>query len=208
MNNDNRRVVGTQQHPTHSSTPIPLAVPSQPCTCVSSSPLSSSFLISAQPIAKHTYALIIGISDYQPPWDRLNASINDALAFRAFLTESLHVPPENIIGLFNANATRAGILSGCYELELISEPAGKDACIIIYYAGHGSSHVRPPEWRIWESDSEMVEMMCPVDIGTRDWRGRVVEGIPDRTVCHLLNKLSKLRGNNIVGTPAFHLITC
>lgn len=75
-------------------------------------------------------------------------------------------------------------------------------CIIIFYAGHGARTEKPRQWKDWASDGGFVEMLCPSDIsmiGTNS-RGedKATEGIPDRTVCYLLNWLSRRNGNNIV----------
>ena len=127
--------------------------------------------------------------------------MNDANDMEKYLLSSLQVPSQNLINLRNEQATRTGILEGCKKLQDISEGA-EDPCFIIFYAGHGARSAKPVEWSDWESDSDQVEVLCPCDIGVvRD--GEVVEGIPDRTVCYLLNRLSKQRSNNIVRTPLF-----
>ncbi|KAF6744341.1 hypothetical protein DFP72DRAFT_85644 [Ephemerocybe angulata] len=146
-----------------------------------------------------TYALVIGINEYQSPeYSDLTAGVGDANAMASFLETTLKVPAENIINLRDRQASRRGILNGFKALELRSEKSFS-TCIIIFYAGHGARTERPLEWQDWATDSEHVEMLCPSDIGmpTGSLDGSVVEGIPDRTVCYLLNGLSQLRGNNI-----------
>jgi hypothetical protein len=44
----------------------------------------------------------------------------------------------------------------------------------------------------------MIEMICPSDIGKVEGNSAPVEGIYDRTISALLNKLSKEMGPNIV----------
>ena len=124
--------------------------------------------------------------------------MNDADAVDTYLRTTLNVPKENVINIRNAQASRQGILNSFQRLEKITAPA-QQPCIIIFYAGHGARTEKPPQWLDWATDSDFVEMLCPCDIGIEleDGEG-VVEGIPDRTVCYLLNQLSTLRGNNIV----------
>lgn len=150
-----------------------------------------------------TFALIIGIDKYQSPdYSDLEAAANDANKMTEYLQSVLGVPEQNIINLRNEQASRRGILDGFQALQTLTgtaETATSNPCIIIFYAGHGARTEKPMEWEDWAMDSAQVEMLCPYDIGMPLGTGdnRVVEGIPDRTVCYLLNQLSKLRGNNI-----------
>lgn len=190
---------------------------------------------------------MIGINDYANG-RTLNAARPDAEGFRDnFLKKVLGLPDENIISLFDGEATRQGILDGFKRLESITqryyEQSGDKAggmaedavgdkagdklqelrpgpSMIIFFAGHGARSVKPDDWGDWAPDSDHVEMLCPSDIdmplgspvenvqcSDGDVNGnpanspKVVEGIPDRTVCWLLNRLSKERGNNIVSLP-------
>ena len=184
---------------------------------------------------------MIGIDDYATKRN-LHAARADAEAFRDFLKKTIGVPDENIICLFDKEATRQDILDGFEKLERITgryyenkpgrnaeetagdKPGGQSQeprlgpCMIIFFAGHGARNTKPDGWGDWAPDSSHVEMLCPSDItiplgypvdekaepNEEDTKGepadssKVVEGIPDRTVCWLLNKLSAKRGNNIV----------
>jgi hypothetical protein len=182
---------------------------------------------------------VIGINDYANG-HTLNAARPDAEGFRDnLLKKVLGLPDGNIISLFDGEATRQGILDGFKRLESIAKGQAGDEergnaeetegheqsqeprlgpCMIIFFAGHGARSRKPDGWGDWAPDSNLVEMLCPSDIGTLlgspvgenvqfndgDVNGKpasspkVVEEIPDRTVCWLLNRLSKKRGNNIV----------
>jgi hypothetical protein len=78
-----------------------------------------------------------------------------------------------------------------------------DPCIIIYYAGHGASSARPDGWENWATDRDRIEQLCPSDIGA-EVDGQVVEGIPDRVICGLINSLAEERGNNIVSPNSLY----
>jgi len=85
-----------------------------------------------------------------------------------------------------------------FEKMRLNEQIVKDeAAIIIYFAGHGASVPKPPEWVDWATADEHIEMMCPSDVGVKV-DDKVVVGIPDRTISVLLNSLSELKGDNIV----------
>ena len=63
-------------------------------------------------------------------------------------------------------ATRQGILDAFKALETKTEGT-VDPCIIIYYAGHGASSPRPDGWEDWATDRNLIEQLCPSDIGTK-----------------------------------------
>lgn len=174
---------------------------------------------------------MIGINDYaSPEFPNLAAACNDADSMATFLKDIVRVPSQNLINLRNGQATRHGILGGFKELEKLTakyydetggseRDPGPGPCMIIFFAGHGARTPKPAGngWGDWAPDSAHVEMLCPSDIGmplSIDRDGAVkdtgesglVEGIPDRTVCWLLNQLSKSRGNNIV-SPRYHRVT-
>ncbi|RXW16987.1 hypothetical protein EST38_g8865 [Candolleomyces aberdarensis] len=143
------------------------------------------------------YALVIGINVYpaSPEYTNLRAAVADADAIEEFLVDQLKVLPENIISLRDGEATRQGILDAFRTLET-NTAATVDPCIIIYYAGHGASSPRPEEWEDWATDREWIEQLCPSDLGALVG-GQVVQGLPDRVICGLLNSLAEKRGNNI-----------
>ncbi|KAJ6579078.1 caspase domain-containing protein [Mycena vulgaris] len=136
------------------------------------------------------FALIIGIDRYAnsdlPP---LKGCVNDAEAFRDYLTGALLVPNTkgHIKMLTNEQAKRAQILQ-TFDEHLIQNSRIRDVdstgsagdTIIFFFAGHGS---RP------ESTVRGAVDSIP--------RGRPVYGIPHRTVNNLLRRLAERKGNNI-----------
>jgi Caspase domain len=150
----------------------------------------------------NVYALVIGINRYQTQdWDDLNGAVDDANSFESFLLHKLNVPSSQIINLRDEEASRKNILQALdHDLMKKSLDCVGDPAFIIYYAGHGASTQKPHDWEFWATNSNNIEMLCPSDLGLPlDEDGvDVVQGIPDRMICHLLNKLSRARGNNIV----------
>lgn len=150
--------------------------------------------------------MIIGIDAYTPGsgYKALNGAVTDAKRVESYLTDVLNVPPANIRQLLNEKATRAGILAAFQGLALDEGITKDESAIVIFYAGHGASTSKPEGWKDWEAAGGQVEMLCPVDIvdGNESCK---IDGIPDRTIAALLDKLSQAKGNNIVGVHDFRL---
>ncbi|KAJ3541372.1 hypothetical protein NMY22_g3910 [Coprinellus aureogranulatus] len=146
-----------------------------------------------------TYALLIGINKYaKPDICNLRSACIDADNMDEFLRNTLGVPSQNIINLRDEQATRQGILDGFQELEKKSagyyKPGDKGhdhglgPCMVVFFCGHAAG-------------AGNVEFLCPSDMHMPSLTNGVlglVEGIADKTVCDLLDKLSKCRGNNII----------
>lgn len=90
-------------------------------------------------------------------------------------------------------------LLGLREKECIRA----DDPIVIYYAGHGGSAPVPPEW---EAAGGKMQFLVPHDFGKPlgGDGGKNVEGITDRAIAVILDKLAAEKGNNIVSG----LLTC
>jgi hypothetical protein len=147
------------------------------------------------------FALVIGINTYSD-YENLNYAASDADRFQDFLTDTLNVPRNHIISLRNEAATRSAIIEAFQTLRLDPRILKDKAAIIIYFAGHGATAIKPEEWVEWATADGYIEQMCPSDIGTIGSSGEVVQGIPDRTISVLLNQIAELKGDNIVGPSA------
>ena len=147
--------------------------------------------------------MVIGINAYSDPeYEPLTGAVSDADAVSEFLVNNLRANPDHIRNLRDETATRGAIIEGMKQLAVDSR-IQKDDPIIIYFAGHGARTPRPPGWHDWVSQDAMIEIICPVDLGTQAYtdgksQSDPVPGIPDRTVGILLNELSRVKGNNIV----------
>ncbi|MGB5025769.1 MAG: caspase family protein [Saprospiraceae bacterium] len=87
--------------------------------------------------ASSTYAVIIGISDYQSPQiPDLQFADRDAKAFADWLKSPAggKVPAENITILLNDTATTAAFIDG---LNFLSDSCKEGDLAIIYFSGHG-----------------------------------------------------------------------
>ncbi|KAJ7146544.1 caspase domain-containing protein [Mycena epipterygia] len=151
------------------------------------------------------FSIIIGINEYKADSEgefvSLRGAINDAEAFRRFLTDSrqlggLQVPCSHIRILANEKATRSAILSAL-ESHFLNNPDIPDhgnAAMIFFFAGHGSRIYSPGN--ILAPDSE-VECICPVDERTMDSDGKYVHAIPDYVLGQFLQRLAEKKGANI-----------
>jgi tetratricopeptide (TPR) repeat protein len=85
----------------------------------------------------HAYALIIGISNYDPSIGDLKYGTEDALKMRDMLTHMCGFERGNIRLLLNENATGSKIRR---ELDRLKKKgrSGTDATILFYFSGHGA----------------------------------------------------------------------
>ncbi|KAI0319917.1 caspase domain-containing protein [Amylostereum chailletii] len=152
------------------------------------------------------YALIVGIDKYAfGGIPTLYGAVADAEAIANYVKTQLQVPEDHIIRLHDAGATRAAIINAFRFMageikhrdsipnafKFKAEPQ-KDDPILIYYAGHGSTALRP---RSWTMENEEIQLIVPYDCTKEN--SRSVDAIPDRTLNALLQKLAEAKGDNI-----------
>jgi uncharacterized caspase-like protein len=115
------------------------------------------------------YALLIGVGYYRSPMQSLPATANDAKEFYDVLTDPdrCHYPTAHVNLLINESpginsASRSRILNGLHWLE---EKTTSSSTIVVYFSGHGLSHVVPHT-----SDSMAVETyyLLPSDYDPTD----------------------------------------
>ncbi|KAF7366608.1 hypothetical protein MSAN_00918600 [Mycena sanguinolenta] len=141
------------------------------------------------------FALVIGIDEYKSnSIPNLKGCVNDARAFKNFLTNRFNIPESQVAFLANQDATREDIL-GKFQAHLVDNPhIQKDDTIIVYYAGHGS---RAPAPASWPATDGKIETLVPHDERQKDTKGQPIHGIPDHTINILLSRLASTKGNNI-----------
>jgi len=98
------------------------------------------------------FALIIGIEKYAslPPVDD---ATKDALIVREYCMKMLGVPRENIISLFDSDATKAR-LEG-YLRGYIPKNVNRNTTLYIYFAGHGASDIEQGGAYLMAYDSDI-----------------------------------------------------
>lgn len=86
-----------------------------------------------------TYAVIVGVEQYDGSVPNLNASVDDAVRMYQFLVRGNSA--ENIILLTDAKATKQNILSAMQ----IFKKAGSEDFVIFYFSGHGGPYLFCPQ---------------------------------------------------------------
>ena len=79
------------------------------------------------------YLLLIGVNDYSN-WNRLHNAVKDCKDISYILTHYYQFEEENVITLFDQEATRENILE---TFESLQETLTDNDNLLIYYAGHG-----------------------------------------------------------------------
>ncbi|MEM9896417.1 MAG: caspase family protein [Bacteroidota bacterium] len=103
-------------------------------TMVQHTPLPKKPLYQPMPQGKgKNYLLLIGINTYQY-WNKLHNAVKDCEDLAHTLTAYYHFEKENVITLYNDEATRENILE---TFEHLQEAISEDDNLLIYYAGHG-----------------------------------------------------------------------
>ena len=90
-------------------------------------------------IYSESWALIIGINDYQNV-DPLSFAVDDAIAINNILTEKYGFKKEHIRLITNEDATKDNIMNGFQDILL---SAGEKDRIVVFYAGHGDTYPLP-----------------------------------------------------------------
>ncbi|CAE6500622.1 unnamed protein product [Rhizoctonia solani] len=135
------------------------------------------------------HALIIGINKYKANV-HLSAAVPDAQTFKAYLTDELLVPEQQITMILDEQAKRADIIQAFQDLAKPDNGINKGDPIVIYYAGHGSE-LKPPPDR--EANGPLVQCIIPQDTSKTDG----VVPIPDFTIGTLVHRIAQEKGNNI-----------
>ena len=109
---------------------------------------------------ENRFALVIGNEDYASFQSELQKeqnvdyAVNDATVFERYALKTLGVKPENMFSITNATS---GVMSKEIKKVIkLTELEGKDAELIIYYAGHGFP------------DDQKVPHLIPVDVSGGD----------------------------------------
>ena len=140
-------------------------------------------------------ALLIGIDKYRDKSLNLMRAIADCDNMENFLKTNLE--EVHIERLRNEKATRKGIQKAINDLANDNRISFDDP-ILIYYAGHGGEIGPPKSWKVPDGTSK-IQMILPYDFIVHRTRGSdEVQGLLDGTLCELLAKLSKSKGDNIV----------
>ncbi len=104
-----------------------------------------------------TYAVLVGVADYQNPKFSLQISDKDAIAFYHFLKSEAggYVPESHIQLLTNEQATEANILAALEQQFSKASPKDK---ILFFFSGHGDSgYFLPYDFNPYASNSHTLK---------------------------------------------------
>ena len=107
--------------------------------------------ITTDDIYDNSWALIIGIDKYQN-FQSLDYAVNDARDIQNMLVDKFHFQQDNIVLLANEEATQTSILQ---EFSNITNKAGTNDRVLIFFAGHGKTEDLP--------DGGEIGYLLPVD---------------------------------------------
>ena len=148
-------------------------------------------------MSTRVFAVIVGIDDYKSGhiWN-LHSCVKDAKRIKRWLIDGMNVPKDQIRVLLDSQATQQKIEDSIMEHLVNNSAIEKNDAIIIYFAGHGSSLVAPPDWYQEADNMTEVQVICPYDHDTNTTQGRVA-GISERSLHALIDDLSSTKGNNV-----------
>lgn len=86
------------------------------------------------------YLLVIGINNYSQ-WPPLKNAKTDADSFKALMLSKYGFKKENVIDVFNNEATYSRLTA---QLDYLIEVIHPEDNLLIYYAGHGMYEKKPP----------------------------------------------------------------
>lgn len=139
------------------------------------------------------HVLVIGIDRYSllSPGQQLRGAVADAQAYASFFERKHHAPVRRLL---DEQATYDAIL-GEFNWLINNEDIPYNDPIVIVFAGHGTSFLRPDDWDedMW---NDRIDAIVPSDFDPS--RGRAARLLLDRQVSALLSKLANKKGNNIV----------
>ena len=91
--------------------------------------------VTTDDIYNNSWALVIGINKYEKV-QNLNYAVKDAESIQLMMVEYFDFPKDNIISLFNEDATYHNIRK---QFSEISKSAEKNDRVLIFFAGHGET---------------------------------------------------------------------
>ena len=91
--------------------------------------------VTTEDIYDNSWALVIGIDKYEKV-QNLNYAVKDARSMKSIMLEYFDFPKDNIISLFNEDATYHNIRK---QFSEISKSAEKNDRVLIFFAGHGET---------------------------------------------------------------------
>jgi peptidoglycan/xylan/chitin deacetylase (PgdA/CDA1 family)/uncharacterized caspase-like protein len=119
----------------------------------------------APSLYRESWAVVIGIDKYIS-WPKLQYAVNDAQGIKELLIRKYRFKPENIITLFDEQATRERILSVLGDDMGNTEKVKKDDRMFVFFAGHGVTRKLP--------SGRDLGYIVPVDADLQNYQGKAI----------------------------------
>jgi hypothetical protein len=124
-------------------------------------------------MTKKIYALLVGITEYNPSltlendtvvFPQLNGCVKDAQKMRSFLETNAGMAELHVQELYNREATKERV---CDAFLTHLGKAGDGDTAIFYFSGHGTQEVADPCWTS-ETDGKLESFVCYYDKENRE----------------------------------------
>ena len=102
--------------------------------------------------SKNRYAVVIGIERHRRDLPNVNFASHDAKVMREYLTKRLGFAEENVVSLVNDHAAKSDMEK--YLEYWLPDHVDNDSTVLIYYSGHGATHLKTNEGYILPYDGD------------------------------------------------------
>ena len=147
-----------------------------------------------------TYALLVGINDYDPPVNRLYGCVPDVQAFGTVLEARVPAEQLRLRYLLDRDAHRDAFVAAVREHL---GPAGPGDVAVLYYAGHGGEEPVPPNVDGLEGTRKLQTIVLHGS-GQRDQQNRLVRPLADKELAVLLSEVGTKAGHFAVFLDCCH----
>jgi peptidoglycan/xylan/chitin deacetylase (PgdA/CDA1 family)/uncharacterized caspase-like protein len=136
---------------------------------------------------RESWAVVIGIDQYAK-WPKLRYAVNDAKGVKELLIRKYQFKAENIIPLFDEDATREKILSALGDDLANPEKVKKEDRVFVFYAGHGVTRKLP--------NGRELGYIVPADADLQNYQGKAIsmtnfqdisEAIPAKHIFYVMD---------------------
>ena len=147
-----------------------------------------------------TYALLVGINDYDPPVNRLYGCVPDVQAFGTVLEARVPAEQLRLRYLLDRDAHRDAFIAAVREHL---GQAGPGDVAVLYYAGHGGEEPVPPNVDGLEGTRKLQTIVLHGS-GQRDQQNRLVRPLADKELAVLLSEIGAKAGHFAVFLDCCH----
>jgi len=131
----------------------------------------------ASALYRESWAVIIGINDYQQ-WPKLRYCVNDANAIERILTSKFGFKKENIRKLVDGEATRQRIMAILGDEFANANQVQREDRVFFFFAGHGATRTM--------ADNREIGFIIPVDADRTNYYSTAISMNSLRDACDLI----------------------